>query len=71
MDLPAIIAQLRAHHEKLSQSIRTLELLGAEEGRRRGRPPKWLAAAKDSATPKRRGRPPGSKKSGNASKGGK
>ncbi len=50
-----MLADLRLERERLVESIAVLERLAAGRGKRRGRPPKWMAA------PKRRGRPPGSK----------
>ena len=42
----------------VSQAIVSLEKLARGRGTRRGRPPAWMS---DAETPKRRGRPPGSK----------
>jgi hypothetical protein len=50
-----MLAELRTERENLEQAIVTLERLSAGRGKRRGRPPSWMAAVK------RRGRPPGSK----------
>jgi len=64
-----MLASLRTELEQINEAIRVLERLSADSGKRRGRPPLWLAAA---AAPKRRGRPPGSKnrpKSGHAERG--
>jgi hypothetical protein len=70
MDVMKVLAELRQEHQQLEEAIITLERLARGRGKRRGRPPAWLktasAAAADSAasassTPKRRGRPPGSK----------
>ncbi len=55
MDVNKILAELRVEREQIEEAIISLERLARSRGRRRGRPPKWLAA------PKRRGRPPGSK----------
>jgi hypothetical protein len=44
--------------EQINEAIRALERLGAGSGKRRGRPPAWLAEV---SAPKKRGRPPGSK----------
>ena len=55
MDVTKILAELRVEREQIEEAIISLERLARSRGRRRGRPPKWLA------TPKRRGRPPGSK----------
>ena len=58
MDLEAILKQLREEREQVDISILAIERLQA--GRRRGRPPKWLAEVKAAAEPKKLGRPPGS-----------
>jgi hypothetical protein len=59
MDVARILAELREERQQIEEAIVTLERLARGRGRRRGRPPAWLSAI--SATPKRRGRPPGSK----------
>ncbi|MBK9170343.1 MAG: hypothetical protein IPM24_23170 [Bryobacterales bacterium] len=56
MDVTKILAELRQEKEQLEEAIISLERLARGRGRRRGRPPAWLAEQ-----PKRRGRPPGSK----------
>ena len=58
MDLLKMLADLRQEREQIEEAIMTLERLARGRGRRRGRPPAWMAAA---TTVKRRGRPPGSK----------
>jgi hypothetical protein len=55
MDVTKILAELRQEREQLEEAILSLERLARGRGRRRGRPPAWMAEAK------RRGRPPGSK----------
>jgi hypothetical protein len=60
MDINQMLADLRLERERLVESIAVLERLAVGRGKRRGRPPKWMTAAK------RPGRPPGSK---NKSKG--
>jgi hypothetical protein len=55
MDIIKMLGELRAEKDQLEEAILTLERLAAGRGRRRGRPPAWMANAK------RRGRPPGSK----------
>ena len=49
-----MLADLRVERDQLVEAIITLERLAAGRGKRRGRPPKWMAEVK------RRGRPPGS-----------
>jgi hypothetical protein len=55
MDVLKMLADLRQEREQIEEAILTLERLARGRGRRRGRPPAWMA------TLKRRGRPPGSK----------
>ena len=55
MDVSKILTELRAEREQLEEAILSLERLARGRGRRRGRPPAWMAEAK------KRGRPPGSK----------
>jgi hypothetical protein len=57
MDVSKILAELRDERQQLEEAILSLERLARGRGKRRGRPPAWLAEA----GPKRRGRPPGSK----------
>jgi hypothetical protein len=61
MDVTKILAELRQEREQLEEAILSLERLARGRGRRRGRPPAWMAEAK------RRGRPPGSKNKATAS----
>jgi len=60
MDISKILADLRQQQEQLEEAILSLERLALGRGKRRGRPPAWMANAKE-AGKKRRGRPPGSK----------
>jgi hypothetical protein len=57
MDIIKMLEELRVEREMIEESILVLERLALGQGRRRGRPPKWMATK---AT-KRRGRPLGSK----------
>jgi hypothetical protein len=57
MDIKKMIAQMQEERALIDQAILTLERIARGGGKRRGRPPKWLA----SAAPKGRGRPPGTK----------
>jgi hypothetical protein len=52
VDINKMIAELRAEREQIEESILVLERLARGQGKRRGRPPKWMTV--------RRGRPPGS-----------
>lgn len=55
MDVAKMLADLRQEREALEEAILTLERLARGRGKRRGRPPAWLAEVK------KRGRPVGSK----------
>jgi hypothetical protein len=55
MDVVKMLADLRQEREHIEEAILTLERLARGRGKRRGRPPAWMAEIK------RRGRPPGSK----------
>ena len=55
MDVNKILMELRQEREQHEEAIMVLERLARGRGKRRGRPPAWLAEVK------RRGRPPGSK----------
>ncbi len=58
MDVTKILGELREERAQIEEAIISLERLARGRGRRRGRPPAWMA---EIATTKRRGRPPGSK----------
>jgi hypothetical protein len=55
MDVTKMLAELRQEREAIEEAILTLERLAHGRGKRRGRPPAWMAELK------KRGRPPGSK----------
>jgi DNA invertase Pin-like site-specific DNA recombinase len=57
MDVTKILAELKAEREQIEEAILSLERLAQGRGRKRGRPPSWMAET----AMKRRGRPPGSK----------
>jgi hypothetical protein len=57
MDVSKILAELREERLQIEEAIMSLERLARGRGKRRGRPPAWLAEVGT----KRRGRPPGSK----------
>jgi hypothetical protein len=59
MDILKMLSDLREEREQIGEAIIVLERLAARSGKRRGRPPAWMADVKDKPT--RRGRPPGSK----------
>jgi hypothetical protein len=50
-----MLDELRTERENIEQAIMVLERIGRGQGKRRGRPPKWMTQVQ------RRGRPPGSK----------
>ena len=52
VDINKMIAELRSEREQIEEAILVLERLARGQGKRRGRPPKWMT--------KRRGRPRGS-----------
>jgi hypothetical protein len=58
MDVSKILVELKEERQQIEEAILSLERLARGRGRRRGRPPAWMA---DAEAPKRRGRPPGSK----------
>ena len=51
MDIHRILTDLRSERERLEEAILTIERLAAGSlGKRRGRPPKWMASAKAATT---------------------
>jgi hypothetical protein len=58
MDILKMLAELRQERAQVEEAILVLQRLSLGQGKRRGRPPAWMAAV---SAPKRRGRPPGSK----------
>jgi len=68
MDIAKILTELRDERQQIEIAIMSLERLAGGE-RRRGRRPAWMQALRatgSARTPKRRGRPPGSKNKSNA-----
>jgi hypothetical protein len=62
MDINKILEELYQEREQVEEAILSIERLAAGRGKRRGRPPAWMALARSSEpTAKRRGRPAGSK----------
>ena len=62
LDINKILDELRQERTQLEEAILSIERLAAGQGKRRGRPPAWMAAANSSEpVTKRRGRPVGSK----------
>lgn len=73
MDIMKMLVELRQERASIEEAIVTLERLAHGQGKRRGRPPAWMAALKskqdddiksdkpdnvDKPAPKKRGRPP-------------
>lgn len=58
MDVAKILAELRQEREQIEEAIISLERLARARGKRRGRPPSWLAEAR------KRDKAPGSKTKG-------
>lgn len=64
MDITKMLAELRQERQTIEEAILTLERLSRGQGKRRGRPPAWMAALNKKEAeapkpaPKRRGRPP-------------
>jgi hypothetical protein len=46
MDFKKILAELYAERDRLTQAISALENIGGAPAKRRGRPPKWMSAVK-------------------------
>jgi len=46
MDVAKILTELREEREQIEEAIISLERLARGRGKRRGRPPAWLADAK-------------------------
>lgn len=55
MDINKMLVELRTERGQIEEAIMVLERVARGQGKRRGRPPKWVTEVK------RRGRPPGSK----------
>jgi hypothetical protein len=51
MDVQKMLADLRQEREQIEEAILTLERLARGRGRRRGRPPAWMTAAKKRVKP--------------------
>ena len=57
MDVGKILAELKSERDQIEEAIVSLERLARGRLRGPGRPPNWMTET----SPKRRGRPPGSK----------
>jgi hypothetical protein len=51
MDITKILEELRQEREQIDEAILTLEHLVRGRGRRRGRPPAWLAEIRKKVQP--------------------
>lgn len=49
MDVTKMLADLRVEREAIEEAILTLERLAQGRGKRRGRPPAWMAGLKEKA----------------------
>ena len=47
MDFDEMLKELRQERDQVAEVIATLERLARGHGKRRGRPPKWLAEPRD------------------------
>jgi hypothetical protein len=47
MDINKMLTELRNERQQLEEAILTLERLAQGQGKRRGRPPAWLGAARE------------------------
>src|ERR1043165_7459580 len=62
MDIIAMLSELRAEREQIDEAILVLQRMATGQGKRRGRPPKWMSTGSsttetaDGVKPKRRGR---------------
>jgi hypothetical protein len=48
MDLQKMISELRAERDRIDEAILAIERISNGTGKRRGRPPKWLAQMEQS-----------------------
>jgi hypothetical protein len=46
MDIFSILQELRSQRDQMDEAIHALERIVAGQGKRRGRPPAWMAAVK-------------------------
>jgi hypothetical protein len=60
MDIGKVLEELRKQLHQVDEAILSLERMALGSGKRRGRPPAWMVAAKE-APARKRGRPPGSR----------
>jgi hypothetical protein len=64
MEIAKVVQELRRELHQVDEAILSLERMAVGAGKRRGRPPAWIAAAKDGppVMARKRGRPPGARK---------
>ena len=60
VNISAMIEELRQELVQIDRAILSLQQLAMGQGKRRGRPPKWLKDVQ-APEPRKRGRPPGKK----------
>jgi hypothetical protein len=58
VDIGTILEELREQRDQIMDAIMSLERLQSGHHKRRGRPPAWMVAAKQTMPAKRRRRPP-------------
>jgi len=61
MDIGKVLDELREQLHQVDEAILSLERMAVGAGKRRGRPPAWMVAAKETTPVRKRGRPPGSR----------
>jgi hypothetical protein len=49
MDITKMLSELRSEREQIEQAILVIERLAQGQGKRRGRPPKWMSEMKSDA----------------------
>ncbi len=64
MDVTKMLAELRQEREAIEEAILTLERLAQGRGKRRGRPPAWMASLKVKERPAAKGKSGAAAKSG-------
>ena len=65
MDILAIIKELRDERDLVERAIVSVEKMALQHGKRRGRPPAWVTLlAEETKGKRKRGRPPGRKRTG-------
>jgi hypothetical protein len=57
MDVAKLLNELKLERERIDEAILTLERLAQGAGKRRGRPPAWLAEIRKKTTKSPQGKP--------------